>query len=229
MQQPLVATPNRTRPNCFKPLVGCTLGPLLLFACIIGCACSCVASLSLTSPQPVLSSFEPDATQAALYESSIISALQTTNGNNFTVTIREEEFSSWLHYEHRELFSRYDIGDKDYWERVDPRLQVSFDDQSIKFYIGIDWWLFTLGTIITAEASVPASTLSPNLVEIEITGIQIGGLDTDSSQNSLETRLEEILTDRIKAFVQSTGVRSIEVESVNADEGILTLSGTIMR
>ncbi len=225
--QPLIFPSKRQRPNCLKPLVGCTLGPVLLFTCMLSCVCAVLTSLSLTSPAPIFTNFTPDPTQAAAYPTSIHTSLQSANSGTFTIAIAQENFSSWLNYEYQSLFEKYEITGSEHWHRVEPVFQARFENQEIELYIGIDWAVFTLGNIITAELSAPTSDLSPNLVEVEITSLKIGGLDTDSSQKSLETWIEEILTDPINDFVQSAAIRSIQIEDITIDEGILTLSGTL--
>ncbi len=229
MQSP-VAVQNKQRTNCFKPMVACVLGPILAMTCLVGCACACVGVLAFTSPAPPDPEFEPSRTLAQSYEDSIVDTLQNavSTGGTFILNIQDDAFASWLNLEYKDLAEKYDLVGRDSWQGMDPEFQVQFDNGEIQLYVGQDIAFFTLGSLVAAELSPPASEFSPYLIDINITTIKIGGLEFDesSSRRSLERRLAEVLTDRLEAFVQLTaGIERIEIDTVLAEDGILTLTG----
>ncbi|NDJ85201.1 MAG: hypothetical protein GYB66_04895 [Chloroflexi bacterium] len=232
-QQVMIPQTRRKGPNCLKPVIGCTFGPILLVLLIGACSFACLAALALSGSDALYDNFEPDRAEAQTYENSIENTLQTalsSGSGRFTLRIREREFSSWLNYEYQDLFAKYDMTGDENWEYVDPEFQVRFRNDQVHFYAGNQFAVVTLGTVIKAEVAPPPKELSRFLVDINITEVTIGGLNLgNDSFSSLENDLAEILTDQIETYAVQAEISDISIESVEAREGILTITGQISR
>jgi hypothetical protein len=135
-----------------------------------------------------------------------------------------------LNYEYQDLFARYDMAGDESWEYVDPEFQVRFQDDQVHFYAGNQFAVVTLGTVIKAEVAPPPKEFSRFLVDIRITEVTVGGLNVgNDSFTSLENNLAEILTDQIETYAAQAEISDISIESVEASEGILTITGQVSR
>ena len=229
MPQQAAPLPPPKRTNCLKPVVGCILGPLLLATTGFACVVLCLAFIASRGPErPLGNDFEPDPTAAAQYEQDIIEDLQNASaGSPFIITINENALSSWLNLEYEELFERYDITLPDYWSYADPVFQVGFDDGHIYFYVENDVPVVSLGTLITAEVFVPNPAFTDYLIGIDIVRIEAGGFNLEEDSATISARLSELITDRIEEYRADVDLNAITVTSVDANDGILTISGTI--
>lgn len=224
----LLPSPKRT--NCFKPLVGCTLGPLLAIATVFLCVGLCLVVLSARGPEPPLGDFEPDPTAAAVYEQQVLNELSNSAARGdglFTLQLEEAALSSWLNAEYETLFEEYDITQPAVWNYSTPEFQVSFADELIYFYVGNNVPIINTSILITARAFPPTSTFTTTLIDVEVVSIEAGGFSLEEDSATIGARLSELITDQILDYQQQANINEIQVSSVVVGNGILTISGTI--
>lgn len=232
-QQPIVVQEQRSGSNCLKPIVACIVAPFVLLACIGVCGVACLAAVALGSPDPLKSDFEPSEAQAQAYESSVQQAITSaaTSGNNtFSVSVNEDEFASWLNYQYRTLAERYDEENRNVWEQLDLDFQVEFDNQQVALYVGTKLAIFDLAALVRAEVSVPEEELSQTPLVVDIISFKLGAIDVGANnQADFEQTLAEVLTDRLEAFSTAAGGTDVRLESVSAEDGVLVLTGRVIR
>ncbi len=223
--------PKPKRTNCLKPIVGCILGPMLSVGIIFGCLLACISTLSLQGPTPPLGkNFEPNPTEAALHEQSIVNALQSalaSTNNSFTIQIEERALSSWINTEYKRLFETYDIPQPFLWEYSEPEFQVSFENEQILFYVENHLPLLTLNGLLTAQISPPNTELTTYLVDVDIVKIESMGLAIEDDSATISAWITEIISDQIEDYRTSLGIENLEITEVIAQDGILTLRGQI--
>lgn len=226
---PPPSLPPPKRNNCLKPIIGCTMGPLLLLTVVVGCVGLCLTFVASRGPEsPLGDDFEPDPTAAAQYEEDILNDLADAAGSEtFSISIEQEALSSWINLNYEDVFERYEVSLPDYWDYADPTFQIGFDDNRIYFYVSNDVPLVNLGTLVTAEVFPPNAAFTNYLIGIDILRIEAGGFRLDEDSATISARLSEIITDRIEYYRDEAGLGTIAVTAVQAREGILTISGTI--
>jgi hypothetical protein len=222
--------PSPKRTNCFKPLVGCVLGPLLTLGTLLLCVVLCLALFSARGPEPPLGDFEPDPTAAAQYERQVLndlSAAAASRDGLFTVQIEQKALSSWLNTEYDTLFEEYDITRPVIWDYSTPEFQVQFADGQIYFFVGNNIPVVNTNFLITARAFPPTTAFTTALIEVEVISIETGGFQLEEDSATIGARLSELITDQIIAYKQQANIESITVTTVTAANGVLTISGTI--
>lgn len=219
------------RTNCFKPLIGCTLGPLLVVGVALACVFACLSVFTMRGPEPPLGDdYKPDPTQAARYEQSVIRSLEqaVNSDGSFTVQIEAEQLSSWLNVEYETLFEKYEIDRPFLWEYSDPQFQVGFEDGEILFYVENQIALVTASGLVTAVVAPPNSELNDYLIDIDILNIESMGIDLEDDSVTLSAYLSELITDQLTAYKDQIGIGELEVTAVTSEDGVLTLSGQIV-
>lgn len=222
--------PRAKRTTCLKPLVGCTVGPLLAVGLVLGCALACLSSFTLQGPNPPLGQdYEPNPTEAVLYEQSIASSLQQSVAFNgtFTIQIEDRTLSSWLNTNYETLFEDYDIPQPFLWDQSEPQFQIHFDDDRIFFYVENEVPFVTLNAMLTASVSPPNTDLTAYLIDVDIIRIESMGIDVEDDSVTISAWVIELITDQVEAYRVEAGLGEIVISEVSAQDGILTLRGQV--
>ena len=231
-QQPVMVQQQSGR-SCSKPLLACLLGPLLLMGCLVGAACACVFAVTRGNPDPLYENYEPEQALAEGYEDTIADAvniaLQNPTGQ-LEVEFRDDEFSSWLNIKGNEILDNVDVSSDNFNSNARPsEYQVRFDNQEIQLYMSFDLSIFELASLITASVSPQTSLESDSLIEITLTGFKIGSIDLLSAvEGDLETNLGDLFVDHILDNIEArTGSRDLTVTSINVDDGVMQITGSL--
>lgn len=223
--------PKAKRTNCFKPLVGCTLGPLLVMALGLTCIFACISIVTMQGPEPPLGDdFEPNPVEAAVYEESVIQSLEqaVNSDGTFTVQIAAEGLSSWINTEYKTLFEEYDIPRPFIWDYSNPQFQIGFENGVILFYVENQIALVTASGLVTAAVAPPNTELNDYLIDIDIVSIESMGINLEDDSLTLSAYLTELITDQLEQYQTETGVSNLEVTEVTSEDGVLTLRGRIV-
>lgn len=213
---------------CLPNFLGCCLGFMLLFACVIGIPTALISYLSSGGPVPFSEDYKPSEADAVAYENAFSNAVQQARGESFVLTFTETQFAAWLNLEFKEeLAAQFDL--EQYSDSAE--FQVQFEDGEADIFVGVIVWDavgFDINSLATLEiAPTPINASANQKLDVTVTEFKVGRGDApESIQEDLSDAINKAMIELLKPIQDRDGI-DYRITSVSIANGSISFNGEV--